>query len=240
MTALAPLRDTTSAHSSVLNRVLTGTSTAPAVMIAKAATIHSAELGAHTATRSPLPMPNPANAPAALLEDGNQERADHPDEVADGGGGQLSATVRRVVHQQLARLEAEGLVAVDDALRIAGGAGGERDECWSGGIRVEGARQRHVVEKVVEALLADERNDGHVLGEVRLERHPTELPGRDEGRRLRGREDVRDLLASVEVHDPAAASIQFGNCSATTSPGPTPPLAQTRREPTGHDLDVAE
>ncbi|AGC64394.1 hypothetical protein MULP_04905 [Mycobacterium liflandii 128FXT] len=54
-----------SAASSVLKRVLTGTSTAPAVSSPKAAMIHSAELGAQTATRSPLSMPIAANAPAA-------------------------------------------------------------------------------------------------------------------------------------------------------------------------------
>ena len=43
-----------SAASSVLNRVLTGTSTPPAVSNPNAAMIHSAELGAQTATRSPL------------------------------------------------------------------------------------------------------------------------------------------------------------------------------------------
>jgi hypothetical protein len=51
--------------SSVLNRVLTGTSTPPAVSSPNAATIHSAELGAQMATRSPLSTPSSANAPAA-------------------------------------------------------------------------------------------------------------------------------------------------------------------------------
>jgi hypothetical protein len=65
MTALAPLRTMTSPASSALNRVFTGTSTAPAVMIPNAAIIHSALLGAQIATRSPFSMPKSAKAPAA-------------------------------------------------------------------------------------------------------------------------------------------------------------------------------
>ena len=48
-----------------LNRVLTGTSTPPAVVTPSAATIHSSEFGAHTATRSPGSMPDAISARAA-------------------------------------------------------------------------------------------------------------------------------------------------------------------------------
>ena len=51
---MAPLRPMMSAASSALNRVFTGTSTPPAVSNPNAAIIHSAELGAQTATRSPF------------------------------------------------------------------------------------------------------------------------------------------------------------------------------------------
>src|SRR6266567_1305033 len=51
--------------SPALSRVLTGTSTPPAVSRPNAAMIHSAELGAQMATRSPLPTPADAKAPAA-------------------------------------------------------------------------------------------------------------------------------------------------------------------------------
>lgn len=54
-----------SVASAVLNLVLTGTNTAPALAVPNAATIHSAELGAQMATRSLLSMPVDANAPAA-------------------------------------------------------------------------------------------------------------------------------------------------------------------------------
>ncbi len=64
-TALAPLRVMMSAASAVLKRVLTGTTTPPAVSTPKAAIIQCAELGAQMATRSPLSTPRFANAPAA-------------------------------------------------------------------------------------------------------------------------------------------------------------------------------
>src|SRR5262249_38400226 len=51
--------------SPALNRVLTGTSTPPAVSRPNAAMIHSAELGAQIATRSPFSIPAESNAPAA-------------------------------------------------------------------------------------------------------------------------------------------------------------------------------
>ena len=64
-TALAPLRVMMSAASASLNRVLTVTTVPPAVSRPKAAMIHSAELGAQMATRSPRPIPAEAKAPAA-------------------------------------------------------------------------------------------------------------------------------------------------------------------------------
>jgi len=53
------------AASEPLNRVFTGTSTPPAVVMPSAATSHSSEFGAHTATRSPHPMPDAMSALAA-------------------------------------------------------------------------------------------------------------------------------------------------------------------------------
>ena len=45
------------AASGPLKRVLSGTSTAPTRKMADAAMTHSAQFGAHTATRSPVAMP---------------------------------------------------------------------------------------------------------------------------------------------------------------------------------------
>ena len=56
--ARAPLRARTYAASAPRKRVLIGTSTPPAVVTPSAATIHSSEFGAHTATRSPRSMPD--------------------------------------------------------------------------------------------------------------------------------------------------------------------------------------
>jgi hypothetical protein len=55
--ARAPLRTITSSASGPVNRVLTGTSTAPALSAPSAASIHSPPLGAHSATRSPASIP---------------------------------------------------------------------------------------------------------------------------------------------------------------------------------------
>ena len=72
-----------SAASSVLNRVLTGTSTPPAVSSPNAAMIHSAELGAQIATRSPLPMPRSAKAPAAQRIRSASSRERQPQRTVD-------------------------------------------------------------------------------------------------------------------------------------------------------------
>ena len=60
----APLRDRISRTSAALNRVLTGTSTAPAWKVPRAATIHSAQLYAQMATRSPGSVPAATRADA--------------------------------------------------------------------------------------------------------------------------------------------------------------------------------
>ncbi len=60
--ARARLRARMSAASTPLNRVFTGTSTAPAWSRPSTATIHSALLGAHSATRSPASMPEATSA----------------------------------------------------------------------------------------------------------------------------------------------------------------------------------
>ena len=70
--------------------------------------------------------------------------------MSDRRRRQLPAAVGRVVRQQLAGLEAERLMAVDDALRVAGGARGERDQRRARRIGGDGADQRLIGEQVVE------------------------------------------------------------------------------------------
>ncbi len=61
----APLPRSTSTASPPLKRVFSGTRTAPADTAPSAATIQSRELGAHTATRSPVATPLARHAAAA-------------------------------------------------------------------------------------------------------------------------------------------------------------------------------
>ena len=82
----------------------------------------------------PARIPDVAQIDRRALQHRDQEGAEHADEVPDRRGGQLPAAVGRVVRQQLAGLEAQRLMAVDDALRVAGRARGERDQRRAGRI----------------------------------------------------------------------------------------------------------
>ncbi|HMD92035.1 MAG TPA: hypothetical protein VKG80_05270 [Trebonia sp.] len=96
-----------------------------------------------------------------------QQGAEHAHEVADRGGRELLAPVVRVPAGELADLEAERLVAVDDALGVPRGPGRERDQGGLG--RVGGDRVAHRAggEKLVE-VLAHHADDRHRGGQVRL------------------------------------------------------------------------
>ena len=89
-------------------------------------------------------VPDVAQIDRCTFEHRDQECAEHADEVPDRGGGELPAAVGRVVRQQLAGLEAERLMTVDDALGIARRARGERDQCRAGRVGGDGARHRLV------------------------------------------------------------------------------------------------
>ena len=69
--------------------------------------------------RAPARVPDVDEIDRRALEYRDEERAQHADEVADRGAGELAAAVGRVVLQQLAYLEAERLMAVHDALGVA-------------------------------------------------------------------------------------------------------------------------
>jgi hypothetical protein len=142
------------------------------------------------------------------LEHGNEEGAEHPDEVPDRGRGQLTPTVGWVVGQQLTRLEPEGLMTVDDALGVSRRTRREGDQGRPGRIGGDGARHRLRLEQLVETVLvcplrstADEDDDRDVRAEVGLVGHPAEPFGGHEDARLGRRHDVRNFLAAVEVHD---------------------------------------
>ena len=116
------------------------------------------EVGRSAADREPVALdelehlarvPDVAQIDGCALEYRNEEGAQHADEVTDRGAGELAAAVGRVVLQQLACLETQGLMAVDDALGVARGAGGEGDQRRAGGVGGEGAVQRFGVEQIV-------------------------------------------------------------------------------------------
>ena len=177
------------------------------------------EVGRSAADRKPVALdqlehhariPHVAQIDGCALEHRNEEGAQHADEVTDRGAGELAAAVGRVVLQQLAGLEAERLMAVDDALGVAGGAGGEGDQRRAGGVGGEGAVHRFGVEQVVVAVQmllaralvgAHQSDDRDVRAEVGLELHAPELFCGDEDARLGRAEDVAEFLAPVEVHD---------------------------------------
>ena len=72
--ARAPLRPITSSASGPVNRVLTGTSVAPAPSVPSAVSSHSGPFGAHIATRSPSPTPASISAPATAVARSSRSR----------------------------------------------------------------------------------------------------------------------------------------------------------------------
>ena len=119
---------------------------------------------------------------------------------------------------ELARLAADRAVRVDDALRVAGGAGGEADERGRVGVDrrsgsasgsassrsangvARGGQRRRPACRRPPASGGPGRSassvvvDGEVVGVA-------EAVGGDDDGRLGGLEDVVDLLGAVEVHD---------------------------------------
>ena len=87
------------------------------------------------------------------IQHGNEECPEHADEVPDRGRRELATPVRRVVRMELAGLAANRLMAVDDALGIAGGTRRERNQRRIAGVGGERAGHRLVGEQVVETVL---------------------------------------------------------------------------------------
>ena len=151
-------------------------------------------------------VPDVAQIDRGALEHRDQERAEHADEVPDRGGGELPAAVGRVVREQLAGLEAERLMAVDDALRVAGRARGEGDQRRAG--RIGARRCRPSARRRADrrrCSRASSRPDQPTIGTSAHRSgwyfiRPNSLGG-DEHLRPRGGQDVAEFLAAVEVHD---------------------------------------
>ena len=158
---------------------------------------------------NPARIPHVAQVDGRTLQDRDQQRTDHADEVPDRRGGQLPAPAGRVVRQELSRFAAQRLVTVDHALGVAGGAGREGDQCRRGGVRRHRAVHRFVGEQVVEVAFVaaeltrgtDQADEGDVGAQIRLIPHAPEFHGGDEHARCGGSEDVTQFLAPVEMHD---------------------------------------
>ena len=212
------------------------------------------EVGRSAADRKPVALdelehlarvPHIAQIDGCALEYRNEEGAQHADEVTDRGAGELAAAVGRVVLQQLACLETQGLMAVHDALGVACGAGGEGDQRRAGGVGGEGAGQRFGVEQIVvracssrerSSVPPDQPDDRDVRAEVGLKLHAPELFCRDEDARLGRAEDVSRVpcarrsarsarsprRGTPTPRTPRRPPSSSAVASATTSPGPTP------------------
>src|SRR6516165_11568462 len=112
-------------------------------------------------------IPDVGEVDGLAPEHRGEEGAEHAHEVPDRRGREQLTPVGRVPAGQLPDLESQGLVAVDDALRVAGGAGGEGDQ--RGLCRVSGddAGHRGGGEEILE-VLAYYADDRYVSGQVRL------------------------------------------------------------------------
>ena len=84
--------------SAALNRVLTGTSTPPAVSSPNAAMIHSAEFGAQIATRSPLSMPTRRESAGGTTDPVDELGEAQPQRTVDDRFGVTEAVRRTQDH----------------------------------------------------------------------------------------------------------------------------------------------
>ena len=120
-------------------------------------------------------IPYVAQVDGRTLQNRDQQRTDHADEVPDRRGGQLPPPAGRIVRQQLSRFAAQRLMTVDHALGIAGGTGREGDQRRRSRVRRHRAVHRLVGEQVVEVVFVaaelargtDEADEGDVGAQVR-------------------------------------------------------------------------
>ena len=166
---------------------------------------------------------------------GHNKPPSMPMKCPTGNAVRLSCGMLRMARVELTNFATKGLVAVHDALGVRVVARGERDQCRIRGVRVDGAQHGLTGQQFVE-IASDQGDDRHVDAHVGVEVHSTEVLGGDEHLRVErssgcnrlpfDRKSARSApprrRASVEAQKVAAASIEFGNWNATTSPGLTP------------------
>ena len=193
----------------------------------------------------------------------HDERVEHPDEVAHGRAGDGGRTAPREHVVELARLAGDRAVRVDHALRVLGGARGERDERRGVGVdRRRGARsgRRRARRRTAwrrrgarSAAVSPTTSHGGPGRSARTPSHdarwstrPKRSGGDDDGR-VGGVDDVRHLLGAVEVHDRHHDGAEVGGgperdrrpppSSAAAArprhPGPTPSAGEPRRRRIG-------
>ena len=154
--------------------------------------------------RERLPgIPHVAQVDGMTVEHRDEQRAQHADEVSDRRGGELASAVGRVL-PAVGGFRTRALMAVHDALGLAGGAGGEGDQRPRRRIgraaRPPSARRR-AGRRSSRRIADDDRDDGDVGAQVGLENHAPEALCRDEYLRPGVGEDVAQFFAAVEVHD---------------------------------------
>ena len=143
-------------------------------------------------------------------------------------------------------------MTVDHTLGVAGRAGRERDERGRAGVGLDDAGQGFCGKQFLE-VPTDDADHGHVDIQVRLVPEVPEALGGDDDARLRGREDVADLLRAVEVHDRDHDSTENGGrpegrgrlhpvrqLEDDDVTGADAAFAQSRGEPAGEILDLAD
>ena len=188
----------------------------------------------------------------STVEHRDQQSGKHSDEVADRCRGQLVVADRADLAGELTRLADQAAVTVNDALRRAGGAGGERDQRGTRGIGGDRAGHRFVGEQVVE-VAPDHADNLDVGAQIGLIGQPAELLGRDEYPRLGGGEDLRQFFAAIEMHDRHQRRTQerrgperrrcfhpIGQLKSHHITGADAAGPQPGREPTGYHFDVGE
>ena len=148
-------------------------------------------------------------------EQRDEEGVEHPDEVADRCTGEVRRPASGVHVLELTRLEGDGPLAVDDALRVTGRPRGEGHD--GRGIGVDGGRceagrfVEHRGERPSRTGQRTGRRAGHepelgrpaaheVLVDIQIV-GATESVGGHDHVRMHGAEDVVELLRPVEVHD---------------------------------------
>ena len=116
-------------------------------------------------------IPDIGHVDRLTVQQRHQQGADHADEMPDRRGGEHLAGVGRVLPHQLMDFVHQAVMAVDDALGRAGGAGGVGDQRGPGRVGRQHTGHRFVGEQLVEvASPTDHADDRHLCATRRVRR----------------------------------------------------------------------